>query len=342
MSPRKPRSTRNGRVTMQDVATRAGVSAITVSRALRSPHKVAPLLRERIQQLCREMGYVLNHAASALASARSHAIVVLIPSLSNAVFIDIVAGIKEEIEGGGYHMLLAVTGYGAEAEETMLRTYLQHAPDGTILTGIDHSDGTWKLLRTHRVPAVHTLDLLPAEHAGMSVGFSQFDAGYAAGRHLIERGYRRIGIACAHPDPRSMRRRDGCRQALRDAGMYDPALEVNSPEDTSIAVGAQLLAQLHEAHPDCDGLFLCNDDLAQGALFQCTRLGIAVPRSMGLVGFHDLGSSAWTTPPLSTIVTPRRQIGAMAARMLMQHLADEPLAQRHVDLGFDLTRRETT
>ncbi|WP_066124218.1 HTH-type transcriptional regulator GntR [Bordetella ansorpii] len=342
MPPRKPRSTRNGRVTMQDVATRAGVSAITVSRALRTPHKVTPLLRERIQQLCREMGYVLNHAASALASARSHAIVVLIPSLSNEVFIDIIAGLKEVLEVRGYHMLLAVTGYGAQAEETMLRTYLQHAPDGAILTGIDHSDGTWKLLRTHRVPAVHTIDLLPAEHAGMSVGFSQFDAGYAAGRHLAEHGYRRIGIACAHPDPRSVRRREGCRQALRDAGLYDPALEVGSPEDTSIALGARLLTQLREAHPDCDGLFLCNDDLAQGALFQCARLGIAVPQSMGLVGFHDLAGSAWTMPPLSTITTPRRQIGATAAHMLLQHLADEPPPQRHVDLGFELRRRETT
>ncbi|WP_144629748.1 LacI family DNA-binding transcriptional regulator [Bordetella genomosp. 13] len=342
MPPRKPRSTRNGRVTMQDVADRAGVSAITVSRALRTPHKVAPLLRERILLLCREMGYVLNHAASALASARSHAIVVLIPSLANVVFIDIIAGIKEELEAHGYHMLLGVTGYGADAEETMLRTYLQHAPDGAILTGTDHADGVWRLLRTHRVPAVHTIENLPASHAGMSVGFSQFDAGLAAGRHLVERGYRRIGILGAHPDPRSLRRREGCRTALQEAGLHDPALEISSADDTSIGLGAQLLSQLRQAHPDCDALFVCNDDLAQGALFQCARLGIAVPREMGLVGFHDLSGSAWTTPPLSTIATPRRRMGATAARMLVQHLAGEPLPQRHVDVGFELMRRETS
>ena len=98
MSVRKPRSTRAGRVTMQDVARRVGVSAITVSRALRTPDKVAEALRQRIARVCQELGYVPNHAASALASARSQTVVALIPSLSNVVFVDIITGIKDVLD----------------------------------------------------------------------------------------------------------------------------------------------------------------------------------------------------------------------------------------------------
>jgi len=342
MSARKPRSTRDGRVTMQQVARRAGVSAITVSRALRLPQKVAPALRERILRICQELGYVPNHAASALASARSRNIVALIPSLSNVVFVDIIAGIKETLDAHGYHLLVGLTGYSLDAEETLLRTYLQHSPDGLILTGIDHTPGVWQLLTSVGVPTVHTIETLDPAATDLSVGFSQFDSGQAACRHLAERGYRRIGIIGAQLDPRSLRRCEGGRHALREAGLYDPALEIMTPQKSSIALGAELLDQMVDRHPDCDGLFFCNDDLAQGAVFQCARRGIAVPARMGLVGFHDFPGTAWTTPPLSTIATPRYQIGATAAGLLLQQLAGNPPDQRHVDLGFTLVRRETT
>lgn len=341
MSIRKPRSSRAGRVTMQEVARRVGVSAITVSRALRTPDKVAEELRQRIARVCQELGYVPNHAASVLASARSQTIVALIPSLSNVVFVDIIAGIKEELDRHGYHMLIGVTGYSPDEEEALLRKYLQHAPDGLILTGIDHNPGVWELLDAQRIPTVHTIETLDGgEH--MSVGFSQFDSGYAAGRHLVERGYRRIGVVGAQLDPRSLRRCEGCRQALRDAGLYDPALEIMTPEKSSISLGASLLEDLRAAHPDCDAVFFCNDDLAQGAVFQCGRLGVPVPEKMAIVGFHDVAGTAWTTPPLSTIATPRYQIGVSAARLLMRHLSGQPVEERHVDLGFKLVQRETS
>lgn len=341
MSVRKPRSTRAGRVTMQDVARRVGVSAITVSRALRTPDKVAEALRLRIARVCQELGYVPNHAASALASARSQTIVVLIPSLSNVVFVDIITGIKDVLDRHGYHMLIGVTGYSPDEEEALLRKYLQHSPDGLILTGIDHNPGVWSLLRAQQIPTVHTIETLPAGE-DMSVGFSQFDSGYAAVRHLLERGHRRVGIVGAQLDPRSLRRCEGARQALRDAGCHDPALEIMTPEKSSISLGASLLQDLRARHPDCDAVFFCNDDLAQGAVFQCGRQGVSVPGQMAIIGFHDLAGTAWTTPPLSTIATPRYEIGAAAAGLLMRHLAGDAVAERHVDLGFTLVQRETS
>ncbi|ANN75854.1 LacI family DNA-binding transcriptional regulator [Bordetella flabilis] len=341
MTVRKSRTSRQSGVTMADVARSAGVSAITVSRALRTPEKVQPAVRARIEQACEQLGYVPNHAASALASARSRTVVVLIPSLSNIVFVDILAGIKEVLDAHSHHMHIGLTGYSAESEEALLRTYLQHSPDGLILTGVDHRPGVWKLLEARRIPTVHTIETLP-DGPGLSVGFSQFDSGYAAGRHLVERGYRRIAVAGAQLDPRSLRRCEGCRQALRDADLYDPALEIMTPSKSSLSLGAELLDALLRDHPDCDAIFFCNDDLAQGAVFQCGRLGIAVPGRMGLIGFHDLNGTAWTTPPLSTIATPRYEIGRSAATLLMNELEGRPNPQRHLDLGFRLVQRETT
>jgi LacI family gluconate utilization system Gnt-I transcriptional repressor len=326
---------------MADVARATGVSAITVSRALRTPDKVQPALRARIEEACARLGYVPNHAASALASARSRTIVVLIPSLSNIVFVDILAGIKEVLDAHAHHMHIGLTGYSAESEETLLRTYLQHSPDGLILTGIDHSPGVWRLLETRRIPTVHTIETLQ-DGPGLSVGFSQYDSGYAAGRHLVDRGNRRIAVVGAQLDPRSLRRCEGCRQALRDADIYDPALEIMTPSKSSLTLGADLLDALLRDHPDCDGIFFCNDDLAQGAVFQCARLGIPVPGRLALIGFHDLSGTAWTTPPLSTIATPRYEIGRSAATLLMNELQGRPNAQRHMDLGFRLVQRDTT
>jgi LacI family gluconate utilization system Gnt-I transcriptional repressor len=326
---------------MADVARHAGVSAITVSRALRTPDKVLPIVRDRIARASADLGYVPNHAASALASARSRTIVVLIPSLSNVVFVDILAGIKEVLDAHAHHMHIGLTGYSLESEETLLRTYLQHSPDGLILTGVDHSPGVWKLLETLKIPTVHTIETLRGDE-GLSVGFSQFDSGHAAGSHLIERGYRHIGIVGAQLDPRSLRRCEGCRQALRETGLYDAAREIMTPRKSSLSLGAELLESMVRDHPECDAIFFCNDDLAQGAVFQCGRLGIDVPRRMGLIGFHDLNGTAWTTPPLSTIATPRFQIGQSAATLLMDNLQGRPSAARHLDLGFRLVRRETT
>ncbi|MDQ2105400.1 HTH-type transcriptional regulator GntR [Azospirillum isscasi] len=351
---RKPRSSRSGRATMADVAAAAGVSAMTVSRALRRPDSVSAEVRARVEEASRRLGFVPSRVASALASARTMTVAVLIPSLTNAVFIDLLAGVQETLSPHGYQPLIGVTGYGPEAEERVLRAQLAHDPDGVILTGLDHTPGTWDLLRSLTVPVVHTMDLTTEGGLGdgghgdggvRTVGFSQFDAGYAIGAHLAERGRRRIGLIAGQLDPRTRQRCDGWRQALRDAGRHDPDRELLVPDATSVALGAELLERALAAHPDTDALFLCNDDLAQGALFQCARLGIPVPERLAVAGFNDLAGAAWTVPPLTTVATPRRAIGVEAARLLIAGMEDRAQSRpepRCVDLGFRLMVRETT
>lgn len=173
------------------------------------------------------------------------------------------------------------------------------------------------------------------------MGFSQIKAGYAVARHLIERGYRRPGFLAAQLDPRVMKRREGFRKGLLEAGL-DPGAEVLLAQPTKVDMGAQLLRQILESTPDCDAVFCCNDDLALGALFECQRRGIKVQQQMAIVGFNDLSWAACATPSITTVITPRYEIGYQAAQMLIQTLKRETIAKLRLDLGFELAAREST
>ena len=326
---------------MADVGMMAGVSAITVSRALKTPDKVTPELRARIQGAAQSLGYVPNRAASALAAARSMNIVVLIPSMTNLVFVDLLAGIHDMLHPRGYQELIGITRYSPAEEERLLGSYLEFQPDGVLITGIDHLPAAWRRLESLGRPVVHMMEL--AQRPGAcSVGLSQEAAGAALARHLIGRGYRRMGFVAVQLDPRTVARGAGYRAALQQAGLYDPARELMVTDPSSISLGAALLDRMLAQAPDCDALFFCNDDLAQGALFQCRRRGIEVPGTLAIAGFNDLPASAWCAPSLTTIATPRYEIGRVAAEMLLTLLDGEEPATREVDLGFTLVAREST
>lgn len=325
---------------MHDVAKAAGVSAITVSRALNQPQLVSPPLRDKVLQAVDSLGYVPSRSASALASARSRTVLVLIPSLGNTVFLDTLAGIEAVLAPAGYQMLIGNSHYDAEQELQLLRAYLQHRPDGLLLTGLSHAEPFDALLRQHALPAVYMMDL--ADDGRCCVGFSQEDAGAAITRHLLARGKRRIGFLGAQLDERVMKRLDGYRAALAAAGLSDPGLEWLDPSPSSMRMGADMLDAALRQRPDCDALFCCNDDLAIGALARCQQLGIAVPERLALAGFNDLQSAAWCTPALTTVATPRRAIGEQAARALLRLMDGVPPETLRMDLGFELMLRRSS
>ena len=110
---------------------------------------------------------------------------------------------------------------------------------------------------------------------------------------------------------------------------------------SSVALGCTLLRELLSRAPDCDAVFCCNDDLALGALFECQRMGVAVPREMSIVGFNDLPFAAVASPSITTVATPRYAVGFEAARMLLQ-IVDGNMPESHrIDLGFELVIRES-
>ncbi|MHB1249898.1 MAG: HTH-type transcriptional regulator GntR [Polaromonas sp.] len=334
-----PRAT--GRVTLADVALAAGVSPITVSRALRGERAVDAALVERVRAAARTLGYMPDPAARALASRHSAHVAVLIPMLSNALFVDLLEAVQRTLRPAGYQTLMGVTHYDPGEEEQLLREQLLHRPAGLLVTGLERNDATRDLIAQSGVPCVHLMEA-SGRPGVYSVGFSQADAGAALTRHLLGRGRRRIAFAAAQLDPRTLQRRDGWCREVKAAGLYDPALEWLNPAPSSIALGARLFEQIIGQDAGIDAVFFCNDDLAQGALLAALRLGIAVPGQMAIAGFNDLTGSDQMLPPLTTVRTPRAEIGSAAARMLLQLMRREVVASPCVDLGYELVVRAST
>jgi LacI family gluconate utilization system Gnt-I transcriptional repressor len=338
--PETPRSRASGRATLAEVAARAGVGTMTASRAISQPDRVSEALRARVAQAVAELGYVPNRAARSLASSQSKVIAVLVPSLSNAVFTEVLAGIQDALEKDGYQILIGNTRYSDAEEEKLLGTYMQSSPDGILLSGLTHSKRVTELLTSSRVPVVSMMDLASSPDA-LSVGFSQLQAGYTMTRYLIDKGYKRIGFMGAQRDERTLKRAEGYRRALQEAGRYDPRLETMVGDPSTIALGAELLGRMLSVTPDCDAIFCCNDDLAQGAIFQCQRRGIAVPGQLAICGFNDLPVSAWMNPSVTTIATPRYRVGFEAAQLLRSVIRGEQPNATRIDLGFTLMARES-
>jgi LacI family gluconate utilization system Gnt-I transcriptional repressor len=328
-----------GRATLEEVAQLAGVSTMTASRALSQPRLVSETTRAKVEQAVAELGYVPNRAARALASAHSRVIVVLVPSLSNAVFTAVLDGIHDAVEASQYQLLIGNTHYSDAEEEKLLNIYLQSNPDGVLLSGLSHSAHVQRVLGSSRIPIVSMMDLADGEQ-DLSVGFSQLDAGHTMTRHLLDKGYRRIAFIGAQLDERTLRRADGYRRAMQAAGLADPGLEVMTAEPSTIALGAQLMQRTLAL--GCDAVFCCNDDLAHGAIYHCQRHGVRVPQDVAIAGFNDLPASAWMMPSLTTVDTPRYRIGYEAASLLLEVIDGRAPAQRRIDLGFTLRAREST
>lgn len=335
----RPRAT--GRVTLADVARAAGVSPITVSRALRGERAVDAALIARVQAAASKLGYVPDPAARALASRHSSHVAVLIPMLSNALFVDLLEAAQRTLRSAGYQTLMAVTHYDPSEEEHLLREQLLHRPAGLMVTGLERSDATRQLIAQSGVPCVHLMEA--SGNPGVySVGFSQFDASTQMTRHLLQKNRRRIAFAGAQLDPRTLQRLDGYRAEMRKAGLHDARLEWLNPAPSSLALGSQMFEQIMGQQPPVDAIFFCNDDLAQGALLAALRMKVKVPQKVAIAGFNDLTGSDQMLPPLTTVRTPRSEIGTAAATMLIRLMKGESVPSPCADVGYELVVRGST
>ncbi|QDL94245.1 LacI family DNA-binding transcriptional regulator (plasmid) [Paroceanicella profunda] len=320
--------------TLAEVAARAGVSEITVSRVMRGAGNVSAATEARVREAVRETGYVRNRLAGSLAGHRSNQIGVLLPSLGNIVFPDVLNGIEDSLEARGFHPVLGITHYQPEREEHLLASLLAWRPAGLIVTGTRHSAATRAMLGAGGVPVVEVMDV-DTPPVDMAVGISHRAAGAAMARHLIGRGYRRFGYV-GHDlgaDERAAQRRDGFRHALATAGLPE-AQECLSGTPSSVGAGRAALAQLLErARPEA--VFFSNDDMATGGVFHCLAAGISLPGDLAIAGFNGLEIGQQLPQPLTTIGSRRRDIGRRAADMILARLAGEtpdPVA----DVGFTL------
>lgn len=336
------KSHKKRKITLVDIAKASGVSAITVSRALRAPEMVSKELRERIQRTVDDFGYLPDPAARALASARTNVIGVLIPSLTNSVFAEVIRGIYATLgPSSTYDLQLGNTRYSILEEERLLRVFLNQRPAGLIVAGIDQSATARDLLLTADCPVVQIMETGDSP-IDMVVGFSHRDAAWAAVQHLLDRGYRRIAFLGAQMDPRTQRRLEGYSQCLRKEGLFDPTLIVTTPKPSTVTLGCELLSELLARTSNADAIFCNNDDLAMGVLFECQRRQIHVPDRMGICGFNDLEMVAVAAPSITSVRTYRERMGITAIEMLVATIEGRKVDPPVVDLGYELIPRQST
>ncbi|ABV95927.1 transcriptional regulator, LacI family (plasmid) [Dinoroseobacter shibae DFL 12 = DSM 16493] len=311
----------DSRPTLKHVAARAGVSLISASRVMRGAPNVSEALRAKVEAAAADLGYSRNRIAGSLRSQASDLIAVIVPSMSNHVFPPIVDGIDTALRGSRFRPVLGMTGYETSMEETILRDLLSWTPAAVILSGLEHSPGTRALLRRHDGPVIELLDT-DAPPIDLSVGVSQAAAGRMMAAHLIDRGYSRIGFvgAWGGRDTRATKRQDALARAVAAAGLAPLAQHI-ADAPSSLCVGADALRALRRAHPELDAVVFANDDLALGALFACQSDGIAVPDTLALAGFNGLDMCQVITPRLTTIQTPRFEIGQQAGTLLRDRLS---------------------
>jgi LacI family gluconate utilization system Gnt-I transcriptional repressor len=330
-----------GKVRLAEVAKLAGVSTITASRFFRTPEALSAGKRARVDSAAKELGYMPNLAARALASQRTEVIGALIPSLTNSVFAEVLSGIYDGLDGSPYIIQFANTRYSTLQEEKLLRLFRAQKPAGLIVTGINQTDEARAVLESMTCPVVQIMETGP-DPVDMMVGFSHYDAAFAAITHLLAQGRRRIGFLGARMDPRVQRRLDGYRDAMKAAALSDPHLVITTQASTSATIGGALFTDLLARAPDTDAVFCVNDDLALGVLFECERRQIAVPEKMAIVGFNDLEFMAAAAPSLSSVRTNRYDMGRRAITMLTAAIEGRPPEQRVVDLGFELMVRQSS
>lgn len=311
-------------LTLRDVSEASGVSEMTVSRVLRNRGDVSATTREKVLTAARALGYVPNKIAGGLASQRVNLVAIVIPSLSNLVFPDVLSGISSELDDSELQPVVGVTNYSLEREEKVLYDMLSWRPSGVILAGLEHSRASRAMLENAGVPVVEIMD---AERAGIDlvVGISHHEAGRAMARKIIEAGYRRIGFIGTHmpEDHRARKRLAGFEQELARSGVTMIAREYYQG-GSSLAKGRELTQRIVAREPELDFLYYSNDMIGAGGLIWCLEQGIDIPGRLGLAGFNGVDLLDGLPLRLATTDARRHDIGRRAARLI---LGKDPLPE---------------
>lgn len=332
---------------MIDVARAAGVSAMTVSRALKGESVVTEATRKRILAAVDELGYVLDLSAAHLSSKRSGFISVLVPTGSNSNFNETVQGISEVLEPHNKQILIGYTNYSLKREERIIETMLQRRPEGIIIAGSTHTERTRKLLEKSATPVIEIWDL-PKKPVSHVVGFSNAAPIDAMVEHLASKGYKNIAFVGGEDteDIRGNDRRKGYENGMQRLGLKQSQYVPDATPPVSIKQGSEALAPLLESWPDVDAIICVSDLVAYGIIMECHRRKISVPEQIAVCGFGDfeLASQCW--PAITTIGVNSRLIGTEAGKLMLNAIEKHDSGLKHpqqkIETPYKIIERETT
>ena len=324
------------------VARAARVSPSTVSRSFNHPDLVKPSTRKKIDAALRRLGYIRNRAAQTIHGIRSGTIGLVVPTVDQAIFAELIQSFSESVEGLGFTILLASHGYSLDREYALVRKMLEHRVDGIALVGTEHSDDTYELLAQQNTPAL-ILWNFSNDAPFPCVGSDNFQAGHLIGSHVASLGHRDVAAIFPPLDDndRASRRMAGVSSALREAGCEIPA-EWRLETPYSVGAAKTAVKKLMQAAHRPTAIICGNDVLAWGALHALTWHGLSCPSDMTVTGIGDFNGSRDFEPPLTTVRIPARTIGAKAADAIAQLITSETEADVGALVLPELVVRQTS
>ena len=309
-------------LTLRDVSQASGVSEMTVSRVLRNRGDVSQNTRDKVLLVAKQLGYVPNKIAGALASQRVNLVAVIIPSLSNMVFPEVMTGISEVLETTDLQPVVGVTDYLPEKEERVLYEMLSWRPSGVIIAGLEHSETSAMMLKASGIPVVEIMDIDGSPVDAM-VGISHRRAGREMAVSILKAGYRKIGfLGTKMPlDHRARKRFEGFTEALAKSGVEVTDQEFYSG-GSALVKGREMTQELLRRNPNLDFLYFSNDLIGAGGLLYLIEKGISIPNKIGLAGFNGVELLKGLPRQLATMDACRSEIGRKAAEMIVQQVND--------------------
>jgi LacI family gluconate utilization system Gnt-I transcriptional repressor len=309
-------------LTLRDVSQASGVSEMTVSRVLRNRGDVSQNTRDKVLLVAKQLGYVPNKIAGALASQRVNLVAVIIPSLSNMVFPEVMTGISEVLETTDLQPVVGVTDYLPEKEDRVLYEMLSWRPSGVIIAGLEHSETSAMMLKASGIPVVEIMDIDGSPVDAM-VGISHRRAGREMAVSILKAGYRKIGfLGTKMPlDHRARKRFEGFTEALAKSGVEVTDQEFYSG-GSALVKGREMTQELLRRNPNLDFLYFSNDLIGAGGLLYLIEKGISIPNQIGLAGFNGVELLKGLPRQLATMDACRSEIGRKAAEMIVQQVND--------------------
>ena len=315
----------NRSLTLRDVSEASGISEMTVSRVLRNRGDVSEATRERVLKAAKELGYVPNKIAGALASQRVNLVAVIIPSLSNMVFPEVLSGISEVLETTDLQPVVGVTDYMPEKEEKVLYEMLSWRPSGVIIAGLEHTDAAKAMLRSAGIPVVEIMDV-DGKPVDAMVGISHRRAGREMAKAIMKAGYRNIGfLGTKMPlDHRARKRFEGFTEALAKNGIEIMDQEFYSG-GSALLKGREMTEAMLERSPELDFLYYSNDMIGAGGMLYLLEKGIDIPGQIGLAGFNGVELLEGLPRRLASMDACRRESGRHAAEIIAARVKGEEI-----------------
>lgn len=327
------------RVTIRDVAARAGVSHQTVSRVINDSERVLPETRARVMDAIAELGYHPNALARSMARGRSHTVACIAPNLTDYTFASLISGAEIEARQQGYFWLSASAPDAATFAELVAELVTSRRVEGLMVINPYADD------RQHHLPHDFPLAFAgarPREGETNSVALDDVSAAYEATKHLLNLGHRQIGMVTGPlAEDAGQDRCQGYEQALREA-QIQPAPELIIEGNWLAQSGYDALMQLAQAGQMPSAIFAQNDLMAAGVLRAARDLSLEVPADLSVIGVDDIPLAAFFEPPLTTFRQDFHLIGREAACLLIQSIKQPDAPRRQVRMPVDLVVRRST